>query len=193
NEIVPLPSNVWSPNERTPAFEPVTWIVPLSVSPPLTRSAATEPEMVRSPFSVTPLVKVPEPLPASNSDAPSANATVPPLIVPVKFHDPVTAFSVIVEPVFVTVPVWFVTPPAPLIVPNPAVVTVPPRFSVASVTLIVPVLLQALPSVAVPPLIAWNVPPLLKLPLTDSVSVCPATFAEITPLLTRLLVPPISN
>ena len=168
NETVPLPPNVALPNELTCALEPIKWMVPFSVSPPLTRNPAAEPEIVRSLLSVTPLLNVPETLfAASNKAAPSANATVPPLIVPEKFHEPVVAFSVSVVPVLVSVPVRFTTPPARLKVPMPPVAfNVPPRFTVlaalASRWTVPPLVHEAGTTVRTPPPTASTVPALVK-------------------------------
>src|SRR5882757_4492740 len=193
NEIVPLPSNVSLPNELTWEYELIRWMVAFNVRPPLTLSPVFEPVIVKSLLSVTPLMNVPDTLFAANSNAaPSANTTVPPLIVPpAKFHEPVTAFNVSVVPVLVTVPVRFTTPPARVIVPIPAALKLPARLTVLAALLSmcsVPLLLQLLASVRTPPLTASIVPVLVKL-LPVTLMDWPATLAVIVPLLTRFFGP----
>ncbi len=144
---------------------------------------------------------------------PLANCTVPPLITPKKFHDPVAAFNVSVEPVFVSVPLRLTVPPVRLIVPNPEFVKFPPRLSVEFVTLIVPVFVQLPPrlsvelvTVIVPvlpvarlftanvaPLVACAVPVLTNVLLGEIVSVMPETLVEMRPAFTRKLPPPCST
>ncbi len=212
--IVPAPPKVSLANDRTSAFEPVRWIVPLSVRPPLTRNAEFVPDTVRSLLSVTPLVNVPLVLSVLKSSVePFANCTVPPLITPKKFHDPVAAFNVSVEPVLVSVPLRLTVPPVRLIAPNPAVVKVPPRLRVEFVTVMVPVLVQLLPrfsvesvAVIVPvlpvarlftanvaPLVACAVPVLTNVLLGEIVTVMPETLVEMRPAFTRKLPPPCST
>ncbi len=172
-------------------------MVPFSVNPPATRRRALLPETVRSLLRATPPVKVPALLSSdSSSAAPSAKTTVPPLTVPRKCQDPVAALSVSVAPTLFNVPVRLMTPPARLIVPIPAVLNEPPRLIVLAELpsrCRVPLLLQALVSDRIPPATASNVPALVKVALKAAVRVWPPTFAEIRPLLTRLLVPEFSH
>ncbi len=81
--IVPAPPNVSFPNDRTSLFEPVRWIVPLSVRPPLTRKAEFVPDTVRSPSNVTSFVNVPLVLSElMSTDCPGEQLITPPDTVP---------------------------------------------------------------------------------------------------------------
>ena len=97
-------------------------------------------------------------------------------------------FSVsVLAPCWLIVPVTFTVPPVLLQVPMPPVaLNVPPRFTVAAFTLIVPALVQVPVGamVRMPPLLASSVPvaPLAKLVAGLMVRVRPLTCEEISPL-----------
>src|SRR5205085_7886218 len=85
--------------------------------------------------------------------APPLELMVPPVIVPLRFHEPVVELPIAsVALVLVSVPVRLTVPPLRLIVPRPDVVKLPPRFNVPLLTLIVPLLLHVPARFNVPPL-----------------------------------------
>ncbi len=142
-------------------------------------------------------MKVPDALSdVSSRVTASAKTTVPPLIVPKKFHDPVVAFSVSVAPALFSVPVRLITPPARLIVPMPAVVKVPPRFTVLAALPSrwrMPMLVQAFASDSVPPPIASIVPALVKVVATPTDRDCAVLLADNRPLLINPFAPLFSH
>ena len=96
--------------------------------------------------------------------------TVPPSTVPpLSTQEPPTALSTNTALLLLRVPVKFTTPPLRLRVPRLANVKLPPRFTVALVALIVPVLVQLPPKVRVELAATFTVPPLPQPPVTKSV------------------------
>ena len=78
------------------------------------------------------------------SSAPPLAEYVPFLMVPLeRFHEPVAVFNASVVPVLSRVPTRFTVPPLRVNVPRLATVKEPPRFTVLSLALMRPALLQA--------------------------------------------------
>ena len=120
--MLPVPLMVWSPCGARMLLLPIL-TVPLSTSPPVTRSMPVPPDMSSKPFRVTPFRKL---LPLLNA----ISAPVPVLL--------------IVPPVIV-LPNWLATLPLPMLMTPPALLmSWPPKICSAAVlgppTLIVPVL-----------------------------------------------------
>ena len=148
----------------------------------------------KSPFTVTPVRRLPL-ADAMIRVCPPAKPSVPPLIVPpLSVHEPVLLSSVSVCAVFRMVPVMFTVPPVLLHVPMPPVtLKVPPKFTVAALTLTVPALVQGFVGaiVRMPPDFASSVPLALLVKLAAAIVIVrPLTWLEISPLFASVIAPP---
>src|SRR5262245_44113893 len=138
---------VWSPAKlRPPPLSNNT--VPVNVSPLRTNRR----ELVKSKSPLTLIPSNVPPLWLKVSLTSPTWVTVPPLIVPpFNVHDPLAVFSPSVAPFRSSTPVTLTLPPVRLNVPRFGNVNVPPRFTVVSFALIVPLLIQRPSKVSVPP------------------------------------------